>query len=66
MAVIGVANDSAVVLRTEALGKEYRLYDSPRQRLAALLTGKASHRSQWALRGVSFELRRGQCLGVVG
>ena len=64
--MIGVANDSAVVLRTEDLGKEYRLYDSPRQRLAALLTGKASHRSQWALRGVSFELRRGQCLGVVG
>ena len=54
------------VLRTADLGKEYRLYDSPRQRLAALLTGRASHRSQWALRGVSFELERGQCMGVVG
>lgn len=54
------------MLRATGLGKEYRLYDSPRQRLAALLTGKASHRSQWALRDVSFELRRGQCLGVVG
>ena len=60
------AHDAGVVLRADDLGKEYRLYDSPRQRLAALLTGKASHRSQWALRGVSFELRRGQCLGVVG
>ena len=59
-------HEAKVVLRAEDLGKEYRLYDSPRQRLAALLTGKASHRSQWALRGVSFELRRGQCLGVVG
>ena len=56
----------AVVLNATDLGKEYRLYDSPRQRLAALLTGRASHRSQWALRGVSFELRRGQCLGVIG
>ena len=59
-------HNAGVVLRADDLGKEYRLYDSPRQRLAALLTGKASHRSQWALRGVSFELRRGQCLGVVG
>ena len=55
-----------VVLQAADLGKEYRLYDSPRQRLSALLTGRASHRSQWALRGVAFELRRGQCLGVIG
>lgn len=56
----------SIVLRAQQLGKEYRLYDSPRQRLAALLTGRASHRSQWALRGVSFELGRGQCMGVIG
>jgi lipopolysaccharide transport system ATP-binding protein len=55
-----------LVLRTADLGKEYRLYDSPRQRLAALLTGRADYRSQWALHGVSFDLRRGQCMGVVG
>lgn len=55
-----------IVLRASGLGKEYKLYDSPRQRLAAVLTGRASHRSQWALRGVSFELGRGQCMGVVG
>jgi homopolymeric O-antigen transport system ATP-binding protein len=54
------------VLRVHGLGKEYRLYDSPRQRLAALLTGRASYRSQWALKDVSFELRRGQCMGVIG
>ncbi len=59
-------SEGAIVLKASGLGKEYRLYDSPRRRLAALLTGKASHRSQWALRGVSFELRKGQCLGVIG
>ena len=56
----------SVVLRARDLGKEYRLYDSPRARLASVLTGKQRYRSQWALRDVSFELRRGQCLGVVG
>jgi lipopolysaccharide transport system ATP-binding protein len=55
-----------LVLRASDLGKEYRLYDSPHQRLAAVLTGRAAYRSQWALRGVSFDLRRGQCMGVVG
>ncbi|MDD2545128.1 MAG: ABC transporter ATP-binding protein [Burkholderiaceae bacterium] len=48
------------------LGKEYKLYASPRQRLKALLTGRPTHRSHWALRDVSFSLPRGACLGVVG
>ncbi len=58
-------NDDLVVSATH-LGKEYKLYDSPRHRLKALLTGRAYHRSHWALRDVSFALRRGECLGVVG
>ncbi|PAT32911.1 ABC transporter [Vandammella animalimorsus] len=57
---------SAIVLRASGIGKEYKLYDSPRQRLKALLTGRAYHRSHWALRDVSFELRRGQCIGIIG
>ena len=54
------------VLTVQGLGKEYRLYDSPRDRFMSLLTGRARHRSHWALRDVSFTLRRGQCIGVVG
>jgi lipopolysaccharide transport system ATP-binding protein len=63
---VSASSGISTVLRVSDLGKEYRLYDTPRQRLGALLTGRASYRSQWALRGVSFELRRGQCMGVVG
>jgi len=55
-----------VVLRVCSVSKEYKLYPSPRSRLRALVTGKATHRSHWALRDVSFELRRGQCIGVIG
>ena len=53
-------------LQIQGLGKEYRLYDSPRQRLLSLVAGKARYRSHWALKDVSFALQRGQCLGVVG
>ena len=61
-----IAHSAEVPIRLEGVGKEYRLYDSPRARLKALLTGRALHQSHWALQGVSLELRRGQCLGVVG
>ena len=54
------------ILQIHALGKRYRLYDSPHQRLLTLL-GWADHsHPHWALRDVSFDLQRGQCLGVVG
>jgi len=61
-----VEHTAALPLRLEGVGKEYRMYDSPRARLKALLTGRALHRSHWALQGVSLQLLRGQCLGVVG
>ena len=54
------------VLKVQGLGKEYKLYASARDRLRALVTGNARHRSHWALQGVSFELQRGQCIGVIG
>ena len=54
------------VLRVKQLGKEYRLYDTPRQRLKSLVTGGVHHRSHWALSDVSFDLHRGQCMGLIG
>lgn len=60
------ASMGSPVLQARHLGKEYKLYDSPRQRLLSLLAGGARHRSHWALKDVSFTLGRGQCLGVVG
>jgi lipopolysaccharide transport system ATP-binding protein len=53
-------------LTVAGLGKLYKLYDSPRARLRALLTGRDTHRPHWALHDVSFTLERGQCLGVIG
>ena len=55
-----------VVLRVSHVTKEYKLYDSPRERFKALFSNKVRHRSHWALKDISFELKRGQCVGVVG
>lgn len=57
---------SATVLKVQGLGKEYKLYASPRERLRALVTGHSRHHSHWALQDVSFSLQRGQCIGVIG
>ncbi|WOI44237.1 ABC transporter ATP-binding protein [Acidovorax sp. BLS4] len=61
-----IERTSETVLKVQDVGKEYKLYASPRQRLKSLITGRSAHRSHWALKGVSFELQRGQCIGVIG
>ncbi|HRL53735.1 MAG TPA: ABC transporter ATP-binding protein, partial [Acidovorax temperans] len=53
-------------LKISGLGKEYRVFRSPQQRLWSLLTNRRNFTSHWALRGVSLELKRGQCLGLIG
>jgi lipopolysaccharide transport system ATP-binding protein len=53
-------------LSVTGLSKLYKLYDSPRARLRALLTGRQTHRAHWALKDVSFTLERGRCLAVIG
>ncbi len=54
------------VLKVQGLGKRYRLFASPRDRLASLLGFADRSKTHWALRDVDFELVRGQCLGVIG
>ena len=53
------------VLSLGGVGKAYRIYTSPRERLKALLLGRGG-RDQWVLRDVTLTLDQGQCIGVVG
>jgi lipopolysaccharide transport system ATP-binding protein len=65
-----------VVVRVDGLGKRYEVYDTPRDRLKQFfmprlrrlvgLESKPYHREFWALRDVSFEIRKGEAFGVVG
>lgn len=54
------------VLQVQGLGKRYRLFASPGERLLCLLGWADRSQPHWALTDVSFELQRGQCLGVIG
>ncbi|HKZ68450.1 MAG TPA: ABC transporter ATP-binding protein, partial [Anaerolineales bacterium] len=57
-----------IAARAEAVSKVYNLYDRPRDRLKDLILGplRGGRREFWALRDVSFEVRRGEALGIIG
>lgn len=57
-----------VALRVVDLGKRFKIYRTPRDRLKEWFTlGHARKHSEfWAVRGVNLTLKRGICLGVIG
>ena len=50
----------------EELGKDYRIYARPVDRLLEAIFQKQRHRALRAVQGVSFNLLRGQSLGIIG
>lgn len=67
---------SEIAIRVSNLGKCYEIYDSPRDRLKQFLYPKIRRaagweprnhfREFWALRDVSFEVGKGQTIGIIG
>lgn len=60
--------DKETVIRVENISKAYRLYDKPVDRLKESVhpLRKKYHRDFYALRDVSFEVKRGETVGIVG
>ncbi len=57
----------AAAVRVEGLGKCYAIYRSPADRLKQMLfPWRRFHADYWALRDVSFEVPRGQTVGILG
>ena len=59
---------SEIALEVKNLSKCYRVFSKPRDRLLQSVIGERRklYQESWALRDVSFQLERGQTLGVVG
>jgi ABC-type polysaccharide/polyol phosphate transport system ATPase subunit len=60
--------DDNVVIQVENLGKCYRIYNTPKDRLKQAIwrTRRQYYREFWALRHVNFSVRRGETLGIIG
>nr|WP_314605650.1 ABC transporter ATP-binding protein [uncultured Janthinobacterium sp.] len=65
-----------IAIRVSNLSKRYEIYDTPRDRLKQFMLPRAQRllgrstgqyfREFWALNDVSFEIRRGETVGVIG
>lgn len=53
-------------IRARGLSKAYRLYNNNSDLLREVLTGRSRHRNHWALKDVSFDVRRGEIVGIIG
>ena len=54
------------MIRASGLGKTYRLYDRPIDRLIELFAPRPRHRVFPALSDVSFEIAQGETIGIIG
>lgn len=59
---------SEVAISVRNLSKKYRLYETPQHRLREALHPfrKKYHHDFWALKDVSFEVKKGECIGIIG
>ncbi len=58
-----------VVISARNIGKSYRLFDNPSDRLKHQLLGRFGKNyghEFWALQGISFDLAKGEAVGIVG
>jgi len=62
-------NHSNIVVSLTGVGKQYQLFDDPRDRLKHMLLwrfGKSYGHTFWAVQNINFELRRGEMLALIG
>lgn len=67
---------SEIAIRIENLSKRYEIYDTPRDRLKQFVLPRLQRligqvpqqyfREFWALKGVSFEVMKGEAVGIIG
>ena len=59
---------SEFAIKVTGVGKNYHIYDKPHHRLLQMLVrgGKTYYRDFWALRDISFEIKKGETVGIIG
>lgn len=61
-------NPDNIVVSARDVTKKYRIFTSPKDRVKEALhpLRKRYHHDFWALKGVSFDIRKGQVIGILG
>ena len=56
----------SVAIRVKDLTKKYKLYQKRSERLANVFGKEKNIKEFYALKGVSFEISKGECVGIIG
>lgn len=57
---------AGLAIRARHLSKRYQVYQRPADMLLEMITRRERHKEVWALKDVSFDVPRGEVVGVVG
>jgi lipopolysaccharide transport system ATP-binding protein len=57
-----------IAISVKNLSKSFRMYPSPKDKLKELLHpfGKKYHQEFWALKDISYDIKKGECVGIIG
>ena len=58
-----------IILSVRNVSRRFEMYEKPSNRLKQMLfgwTGRKWFKEFWALRDISFDVRRGECIGIIG
>ena len=55
-----------IAIRVESLSKAFKVYSKRKHLVFELITGKKLHKEFWALQDITFQIRRGEVVGIIG
>jgi lipopolysaccharide transport system ATP-binding protein len=61
-----MSNQSDIAIKVENLSKVFKLYSKPSDMLLEMFSRHSRHQEFWALKDISFEVKRGEVIGVIG
>ena len=61
-----MANTESPIVKVMGIGKSYRIYANPRDVIYEFLGGRSRSQEHVVLDGISFDVRRGEIIGIIG